>query len=1254
MIQDLGLLSKALSPYDVGDTLAKIAGLHLLPGNASHAIRLEALSFAATCNSHVHGLPNISYKHLRNLLNQHLGSRCPLSSQEGPCENMYTEEFTFYRGSYIVFPGITESPTFILRNLCKGLFLSPEPFLKGTPRDSMSLLIIGVLVLSDEIARRSGLARGLEPGQHTWNENLLVPDSKTWSLLQDAVTFDEQEFRRVLSSHGVSLDALNPLITEAGTLPQGQFDSQTSQLMITPVVRVADRLIVAAPALLLAALLNHISSLAIEHEVTQGLARAFRAALWNTLRNSLDLLDVYQVKPPFDMSAHDDSFQDGLFGLDTDKVLYVQLISDDLRGYDVSQPARPWDLSDLPKHLKTRHDQIIQCLLQDHPSPNDVLWLIVFQTIGRPFYFLLDDPISSYDTLMTMSVADLETVCQLEDGNPLALWKYVKQKHRFREKVEVIATSELDEFQIYQSCHHSYYISDDALPTLVTIASGGTGELRRQAYKRLDRHGVPSYRRGFTTEVTRLYGHEVPIYAPPDVDFSRDQVMLLVEQLPIPIWVTGEEYSEENKRDLGKFYFDLADLISYWLWQFSSSLRPVLEPLKGLTDRILFEIYLTPLGDWCELLTNRSTEPDSSYLQDVSFSINAQEATIILDMKPSVLQQLKRSDNSGEREVMATTLVALRNLLAELGVAPTSKLNDSSISTIIEKHAPLGSKKKVLVVDSRTNPILGDEPAPPFRKVQDADEQQLLDEIAEYLKSLGWPAEPVPMQSRKKLLNDDDVAYLYKRLEQIVATLRPDNLLDWLISYNEAITREVYFRRITTPTRLACFSSEQEMKEKLAKEIPEINQAAMASRFLIEYAAARPPTGLRPISLEVYDFLMALASLIVNWGFVSDLIEYNIADIHLKILPSGRLISDRDSYSIARQHFMREYSIGQIRQASRTFATHWQEIATDEDEQKAAELNEMDDFGQAFASEFGFSDQEFAEMCGQVCAIGHQQDSPTKTMPCKELIQEIMNSTDLSYEKVSSFIHQLSLVPRANFMEPGIEYRKGDIYPWRFNRALSYVRRPLIKASTKRNEFIMWGNRHLLNSMFYLVDLCMSGRLKAKSALMKTFIRKERNRQGREFNDDVYTLISELPNLITKRRIDEFSGAKMVDSQGNLGDIDVLGADPTRGQMLLIECKNLEGARTPQEMKNELSRLFLNEEGEYSEVAKVQRRCRWVENNLELVTRELGASQITQWKVTPIIVVSQELMTAYIQSSPVTVLSLRQLTEEFLPKWGNP
>src|SRR4026209_199768 len=65
----------------------------------------------------------------------------------------------------------------------------------------------------------------------------------------------------------------------------------------------------------------------------------------------------------------------------------------------------------------------------------------------------------------------------------------------------------------------------------------------------------------------------------------------------------------------------------------------------------------------------------------------------------------------------------------------------------------------------------------------------------------------------------------------------------------------------------------------------------MASRFVIEYVVAQLPLGVRPLSMDFYDRLQGIANHLVNFGFESDLIFFNLADIKLSVLHQVDLVS---------------------------------------------------------------------------------------------------------------------------------------------------------------------------------------------------------------------------------------------------------------------------------------------------------------------------------------------------------------------------
>src|SRR5712692_2321138 len=95
------------------------------------------------------------------------------------------------------------------------------------------------------------------------------------------------------------------------------------------------------------------------------------------------------------------------------------------------------------------------------------------------------------------------------------------------------------------------------------------------------------------------------------------------------------------------------------------------------------------------------------------------------------------------------------------------------------------------------------------------------------------PPGPIPEQEKIALL-DKAVAFFYRELVQLVASLDADQLLEFLIRFQEAVVRQTAFHRLSIPARLECFRAIPQMVRRLVEKGPELATAA-ASRFLIEY-----------------------------------------------------------------------------------------------------------------------------------------------------------------------------------------------------------------------------------------------------------------------------------------------------------------------------------------------------------------------------------------------------------------------------------
>ncbi len=105
-------------------------------------------------------------------------------------------------------------------------------------------------------------------------------------------------------------------------------------------------------------------------------------------------------------------------------------------------------------------------------------------------------------------------------------------------------------------------------------------------------------------------------------------------------------------------------------------------------------------------------------------------------------------------------------------------------------------------------------------------------------------------------------------------------------------------------------------------------------------------------------------------------------------------------------------------------------------------------------------------------------------------------------------------------------------------------------------------------------------------------------------------------------------------------------ADPARRLIILIECKDLAVARTPDEMQYEYQRLFVDNAHKASVVTKQERRAQWFRMHLNTVLAWLGLETEGQWRVEPLIVVDVELITPYMHQSTMPILSIEQLSSQ--------
>ena len=852
---------------------------------------------------------------------------------------------------------------------------------------------------------------------------------------------------------------------------------------------------------------------------------------------------------------------------------------------------------------------------------NEIFLILLTQSVGRFVALGIAGP--DLTTFM-LPAADLCTLCLLEGGKDLAFWKFALVRSSMREQAFITPTGVIDEYEFYRKNRYTYYATDEYRPNAIWIIPGGAGVLRREVFRQRDWHGVQSYEANQIVEVTCFMSPDVPVYAPSERLGS--ELALLVEGLPMPVWVVGPETS--ITRELRRVYAEFVDAIAYWLWQFAVPISPVLQDIRRKHEmlRVIVELNWASDGPGEVRRVTGATQPP------VTAETDPGRGVIMVRFEEAIKDAIATADNAGERLFMREILLAIRRL-TEHDVARA--LRDHALANTVDTFAPLGLKKKVFFLNAANIPQLDGRGLPHPRPVQEVDKNLLLDPIGDHFRNNQHFAVGPIDPARVPAVINEIVSFCFQQFTEMVASLSPEGLLKWIVLRHESNVRIAARAKFLMATRVACFGQSPEFLKEVSDDLAEHSEAAIAGRFLIEYVAARPPKGLRPISLSIYDALLARAAIITTYGMLSDIVHFEIARVEVDMLGAGRLGFRPDQYRAAMQEYRMRFAAAQATQAADRFRRHWQQPAPANDEwRQEVEV--------ATKAEFGFPLSKLVELLSFAIEMGLHHP-PIVRMRYEDAVAAFAAQDGWDRQQVEAALEIFLYRPRGNFLRPGNGYRAEDVSPWRYGRRLSYLRRPFLVEELD-GTWLIWGHRHMKKAHLYLLQTCFGGRMQATSDAMKALVSRHANREGGAFNDHVADRLAEKTALVVHRQLKKIGTGK-----GSIqppGDIDVMVIDEERGRIYVLECKNLAFARTPFELAAELRALTETTPQRRSMIEKHQRRVVWLKANLDTVVAWAKLDPATHWEVLSAVVVDEHAMSPKLQDVGESVFSLDELRED--------
>lgn len=1224
----LETLHEEFGEFDQGDLVATLAGLQVYPENHSHSIRLQA-AIRLACKTNLQGTIKVNPTKIKDILNRNLTPFGPIGILEDPLENLWTENVVFYGGNYVVHTGNTLAGAYLLQILLNTLLHYADDF----PEEYINIITgttLSLLTLSNEMARRLGHSRYMDSPDR-WHQDIDVPQGTTIEDLSSSIRFSVEELKKLSDENHWAPVFLSPFVTRIGDDRLREGDIDKNPLLIRPLVHIKDKLIVTIPTTITCALRHFILVMAKQYRVLELLSERYRETIWDDVQRYMHsmLFEGTDIKLPQIGSSV--PIKERVYRIDADKLAYVQLVVDDLSDYNDEEPYSLWKPQGLGETLDARRDTITKWLIgQKELECKQVFLITAAGGVGRFVSFGLNKAPKQSRTVL-LFVDELRTLSYLGDCDNLSLWKYIEAKEKLLSTTDIIDMDFLNLYSFYAQNYHSFCCSSEKFPDFWWVSPEFSLNLTAKAVKKADIHAIT---RGNPPHHVTIRRHpeydSIPIYLIEGGEFHL--LTQVVEEYLQPIWVS---YAEEDiPPDLRYTIFQLTEVLTYWIWQVTPSLKAHLDPL-GMNP-IHVEFRLENMDSWIE-----SYNPNGVIPEKHIFTKNVEESTITLTLPDSIRFALQGPDNQGERIILSELLGCFSTLLSQSSSLNT--LDAGERERILDEHAPSGRKKKICITDSELDAAFDPRYVPRFRTIPQHDIEEQLDGLVD---ELGDEAPTI----EKKLGKEERIRLLQKvvdiyhgRLKSMLPQFSWRSLLERLIGYNEALWHHQAIVRVTTPTVIECYSDIQSYTEVLEKRIPDIEKSALAARTLIEIVSAEPPQGKNEVSDNALDKLLAMTHHLINWAMLSDQIHLDILDVDIRCLENGRINIDTEPIDERVVPFKREKTRERVEHAIENFTRVFDRQDTDKSE------SDLSEYDSAFKAEFGITLTQILNFLSSVSAIGFNQPTASPKLALSELKRTLKEELGWTEADIYKAIKLFSLKRRERWDKAPKGFdAKTDIWPWRYNRRLSYIRRPLILSQEPKDDpVVFWGPRHILRAGLYFYNLVTSGRYRReeiKSQKLRNLIGDIQSKEGKKFVREVKAWLEENSNCIVESELPIGPGQRL-DANIDLGDIDVLAIDSSHKQVYSIECKNIDCGRNPREMANEIERLEGERTDSNSWISKHLKRDKWLKSNARMLRAAVNLD-LSGYRISSLFLTSEEIPATYLRSLNLPFISFPRLKRE--------
>lgn len=1178
-------INKYFSNYHTLDLLSTLAALSLDPRNHGKNLRLDYLVLEALASNKGEDT-FVKSPELKEILDTYY----PSYVMEDPPENMFTENVISSFGNNTVYGGNFEQGVFTLNKLVR-----VTNYFRDSLTEDFKKLVAPLyqllLFISDMIAHRVGHTRNMA-GNYESRSSINFPENI--EEFKNALWFDWSWLNKYCKDFKIDISLIEHFQISRDDVLKTTIDINSissNPLLKKPLLRLSDGIIVVSPTNIVSALVHFTWSQAIQYGCINDVVDMFHKLVLDELIFYLTSIGFQRVPYEFP-EEHGLPVKHAIFKFDEDKYALLMFNFDTGESYDLSTPCH---LDPMQKRAEVieYNNKLVTEIKRQYPSWR-ILQMDIYSSIGREYS--LSGGFKQEEYGFMASAFQLLSLLKSENLDVMSLWYFERAREIYTRSVTIAPfVTFLDLYSFYRSSH-SFYISDKAKPNYLAIAPGDGFEIIKKGVLREDPL-VAYYKSddfGHPVLVPVIKADEyIPRYACREKEM--DHLEFFLPDFPLDIWIRSGKKRSELKPELLPTYWEFNETICYWLVQVKEELSDHLKPLGLGVLNITYDFDDTSFFEDLSLLGKKDPDVEKYFKLDIT------PTDIYIQIPKKIDTYISAPDNEGERILLTKLLVAFGEVLVRHNLPNT--LTSDAISSIVETNAPSGLKKMLLLMHTGRDIAIDSRFLVKERYIQEPCRQIFMDLIVPGLGSKCPPVGSIEGKENKKALTKSIVLkVLLPKLKEVLTEYNSYEVLKSLMALNDSHLHQNALKKVRTPTRAHCFADREDVVKELANQAKIADETTLAIRCLIEHVSAEPSFGNKVVTAQVIDDLIALMSLIIYWGSTGDQINYDLFDIRLSVLPSERI--GTSSHEIA-EEFFSPFSIKMtkeyIEETMQDFPAKFTETATN----KKTVPEGLD---KSFEDQFGISIAKLGGIMRFFTLFGLQHEVPVASFPLRGLNQKIQDSfTDhISDQEVDAVLSLLALKNRGQVESVPEGFEPNDISPWRYNRRLSYLQRPLVIVDygpDKENPKVYWTPRHVDLSWRFLNHLLITAKYKApsKSKLAKTLGKMVQER-GAELQDQAFSWFQDNSKGIVEAEVSIGPKGRLKHTK-NLGDIDILVVDPSLKTLLSIECKRTERAKNSKEMIEELDKYLHPQDGYFK---KHYRRHEWLEKNREKVSKEFG------------------------------------------------